>query len=45
MLLLTMMIYAVCAWVLGPVLGLYQVYDNLTCLAKGLNLLTFRVRN
>ena len=41
MLLLTMMIYAVCAWDLG----LYQVYDNLTCLAKGLNLLTFRVRN
>ena len=40
MLLLTM-IYAVCAWVLG----LYQVYDNLTYLAKGLNLLIFRVRN
>ena len=41
MLLLTIMIYAVCAWVLR----LYQVYDNLTCLAKGLNLLNFRFRN
>ena len=41
MLLLTMMIYAVCAWVLR----LYQVYDNITVLAKGLNLLIFRVRN
>ena len=41
MLLLTIMIYAVCAWVLR----LYQVYDNLTSLAKGLNLLIFRVRN
>ena len=40
MLLLTM-IYAVCAWVLR----LYQVYDNLTVLVKGLNLLIFRVRN
>ena len=41
MLLLTIMIYAVCAWVLR----LYQVYDNLICLAKGLNLLIFRFRN
>ena len=41
MLLLTIMINAVCAWVLR----LYQVYDNLTVLAKGLNLLIFRVRN
>ena len=41
MLLLTMMIYAVCAWVLR----LYYVYDNLTVLAKGLNLLIFRARN
>ena len=41
MLLLTMMIYAVCAWVLR----LYQVYDNITVLAKGLNLLIFKVRN
>ena len=41
MLVLTMMIYAVCAWVLR----LYQVYDNLTVLAKGLNLLIFRIRN
>ena len=41
MLLLTMMIYAVRA----GVLRLYQVYDNPTVLAKGLNLLIFRVRN
>ena len=41
MLLLKMMIYAVCV----GVLRLYQVYDNLTVLAKGLNLLIFRVRN
>ena len=41
MLLLTMVIYAVCA----RVLRLYHVYDNLTVLAKGLYLLIFRVRN